>query len=199
MKIYHAIVALIIPLTVLHGDDQPLLADLGSSGGDDLWAKAGPFNKSLANGKLNAPLIDPNYPPQLALFMLSLSYNHLSADADYYNFQSDDVKVEGREVEGSLSSEFHPHAVLEVADRMDGPWKTIGVSPPADGGRAVSVIMKPNAPKAGKYPRNRYCTIDMDPFRPWAYKAKYGRVVLQGGENSQIIALIDLLPPPDQR
>lgn len=81
---------------------------------------------------------------------------------------------------------------------MKGPWKTIGQSPAGESGTAATVSMKPNAPKSRKFPHNTFCAFDMDPFRPWVEKAKYGRVVLRGGEGSQVIALVDLLPPKEK-
>jgi hypothetical protein len=135
--------------------------------GSDAWTKAGSFNRSLPDGPLHAPLVDPLYPPQIDLFNLLWNGEHLSADADYYNLGTEPIRVEGREILDSIGvSNFHPYAELQVSDEMKGPWKTIGHSPAGESGTAATVSMKPNAPKSRKFPHNTFCAFDMDPFRP---------------------------------
>jgi|ERR1043166_1685851 hypothetical protein len=166
------------------------------SDGSDVWTKAKPFNKSLADGPLHAPLVDPLSPPPIDLFSLLWNGQHLKASADYYDLATLPTRVEGRDINNSIGvTYFHPYAKLQISDEMKGPWKTIGESPASNLGTAATVVMLPNAPKVRKFPHNAFCMFDMDPFRPWVQKAKYGRVVLRGGEESQVIALVDLLPP----
>lgn len=196
MNLDKVAIALILVLITFSQSSYP---NEETNAASDVWAKARPFNKSLADGKLHAPLVDPLYPPQIDLFSLSWNGSHLTSSADYYNFGTEPIRVKGREIVDSIGvSYFHPYAELQVSAEMKGPWKTIGRSPAGALGAAATVLMQPNAPKTHKFPHNTFCAFDMDPFRPWVEKAKYGRVVLRGGEESQVIALIDLLPPKTQ-
>jgi hypothetical protein len=156
-----------------------------------------PFNRSLADGPFHAPLVDPRHPPQVDLFSLSWTRGHLKAIADYYDLGTLPISVGGREIIDGIGgvSYFHPYAELQISDGLKGPWETIGQSPAGDSGTAATVLLRPNAPQTHKFPHNTYCAFDVGPFRPWVEKAKYGRVVLRGGEESQVVALVDLLPP----
>lgn len=79
----------------------------------DAWTKARAFNKSLADGPLHAPLVDPLSPPQIDLFSLSWNGEHLECVADYYNLGTRPIRVEGREIIDSIGvSYFHPYAEL---------------------------------------------------------------------------------------
>ena len=169
---------------------------VSATAGSNVWNET--YVKRLDGGYLEGPLSDPEHPPTLELIFLSWDGIKLRASGDYTNLTSLPVEVTGRKVKDEVvgSREFYPCATLEVSDHKTGGWRVIGSSPSSNGGEAASVTMAPNSLDSHPYNRvpNRSCYIDMDAFRGFIGKAKYGRVVLKNGATSQLLVLTDLLP-----
>jgi hypothetical protein len=167
----------------------------------DAWQTAHPFEKPLDAGAITGEPIDFTRPPPLAISHLTSDSAHLDAHADYFKLTPGKVTLHGRRIKDPVGDalRFYPYARLEVSDEPDRGWRVIGCSPMAGQGVETSAVMVPV--KIGvanpQAKRNATCVIDMNPFRPFVGKVRYGRVVLKDGGASQTLGLIDLLPPKD--
>lgn len=155
------------------------------------------FVKRLDGGYIESPIVDRLNPTPLNLITILWDGQRFEASGDYNNLGSKPVQVEGREIESHPGFvDFYPYATLEVSNSKSGNWKMIGTSPRQNEGKAISVLMKPNSLRDHPIPvRNRDCSIEVNAFRRFIGKIRYGRVVLRNGETSQPIVLTDLLPP----
>lgn len=165
----------------------------------DAWQIARGFEKRLDSGAIAGEPIDPSRPPPLAIWLLTSGSGHLDADADYFKLTPGKVTLHGRRIKDPTGDarRFYPYARLEVSDEPDRGWRVIGRSPKAGPGVETAVVIIPV--KIGvanpEAKRNETCVIDMNPFRPFVGKFRFGRVVLKDGGASQTLVLSDLLPP----
>jgi hypothetical protein len=174
-----------------------------SFGADDPWAHAEGYTRRLDAGKIAGEPLDLVNPPALALWLLS--YNgkpgkFLRASADYHNTTATPKKIRGRIISCPRSGhEFYPYVRIEVSDSPDGEWRVIGRSPVASGSEKT-ILMNPDTHGLGGVAlnHNRSCSVDMNAFRPFVGKLRFGRVALDDGGFSQVFALDDLLPPKEE-
>ena len=165
----------------------------------DPWKNASAFGKRLDQATINTEPIDPRNPPPLAIWLLNFGSGQLDVWADYFNLTGVDVTLHGRRIKDPTGDarRFYPYASLEVSDQKDRDWRVIGNSPAEEKGTETVAVMVPV--KIGianpQAQQNETCVIDMNPFRPFVGKFRYGRVVLKDGGTSQVLVLTDLLPP----
>lgn len=102
----------------------------------------------------------------------------------YYNIKSTRFAIDGIETE---EGDFYPHVVCQVADQKDSsPWKTISEAIYRRGKPAIVTVEPRGASKTLK--------IDLDVFRPFVGKGKFGRLLLKNGE-AAVFQIDDLQPP----
>jgi hypothetical protein len=165
----------------------------------DAWQNADSFVKRLDQATIGTDPIDPRHPPTLALWLLSFGSGQLIGLADYFNLSSTEVVLHGRKIVDPIgdAERFYPYASLEVSDQKDRDWRVIGGSPEQGKGVEMATVMVPiriGVPNP-QAERNEACVTDMNPFRAFVGKVRYGRIVLKDGGTSQVIVLTDLLPP----
>jgi hypothetical protein len=165
----------------------------------DPWQNAQLFTKPLDQAVKYGQPINPLTPPLLSVWELIGGSEELTAMADYINLGKKRVTLQGRKIKDTTGDEerFYPYARLEVSDQIDHAWKIIGDSPPQMAGAPVAVTMVPIKigvanRKAGSNPS---CMVDLNPFKKFVGKFRYGRIVLKNGGASQVLGLNDLLPP----
>lgn len=188
---------LILIALISFGTWEGVQADGGEA---DLWATARPFNRSFEFGRWATPFVDDNRPPVLELTGLVWDGRVLWVSAHYHNRGSTEPKyIQGRQIDNEHlgGSSFWPYARLEVSNDRDKQWSVVGSSPSREDGTEVTVPMYPDkaAYVERAMPASPTCDIDLSPFRAFIGKFRYGRVVLEGGGESQFVVLADLLPP----
>jgi hypothetical protein len=164
----------------------------------DVWTRTKSFVKRIDSGNLHGPGYDRYHPPALELGILGWN-GRLSVIAELHNLTSTSIKIKGRDLlfPEYRKPSFYPHASVLVSNELDRGWETIGLSPITSGGTDKVISLAPDAVRlhwSVSARRISQCEIELDDFRPLIGKFKYGRVVLDGGGSSQVIALIDLLP-----
>jgi len=174
---------------------------VGESQEPDPWHDAHLFTKPLDQAVRYGQTIDPLNPPPLSVWELIGDSEELTATADYINLGKKRVTLHGRKIKDATGDEerFYPYVRLEVSNQTDRGWEIIGASPPEMAGVPVTVKMVPVKigvanPTAKSNPS---CMIDLNPFKKFVGKFRYGRIVLEGGGVSQVLGLNDLLPPED--
>ena len=165
----------------------------------DVWTTTKSFVKAIDSGNLHAPLIDRYHPPALELDTL-LWNRRLTVSGELHNIGLKPVKIRGYEVIYPESGKaFYPLCTLQVSNEIDRGWEApaIGLSPVTSGGMEKVISLAPDSVRL-KWSvlarRISHCEIELDDFRPLIGKFKYGRVVLDSGGSSQVLALVDLLP-----
>jgi hypothetical protein len=165
------------------------------------WHNAHLFTKPLDQAVKFGEPINPLKPPRLSVSFLIGDSVELTASADYINLGTKRVRLHGRMIKDRTGGarRFYPYARLEVSDQSDRGWEVIGRSPSATSGVPRIAVMVPV--KLGvanpQAKTNESCMIDMNPFRKYVGKFRYGRIVLKDGGTSQVLGLNELLPPKD--
>jgi hypothetical protein len=105
----------------------------------------------------------------------------------YFNGKSVPSTIEGIE---TSDGDFYPQVSFQVADNEQGSqWKTIEASISRPGKSTKLTVAPKSASKALK--------VDLDVFRPYIGKGKYGRLLLKTGESA--VFQIDDLQPPEKK
>lgn len=160
----------------------------------DIWTLGTSFNKRIdlySHGH-------PDRPPTLELIFLSWNLGQLTVIGDFHNPTTVPLRVEGYLITDSDGMKnFYPRATLEVSDAIDSHWQSIGMSPSVIKNVETMISVPPDS--RPQRTGHLHFVVNLDPFRRVIGKAKYCRVVLSDGQSSQILALTDLLPDPDDQ
>ena len=144
------------------------------------------WTRGLPIGEVGA---DERKEPERFVLAVWGGYDHrdLHGVCTYSNGTSRTVILEGIE---TTDGDFYPKVLSQVADQKENPeWKTIatGIS------RAGKVVTITVEPKTASGPLK----VDLDVFRPFVGKGKFGRLVLKNGEAA--VFQSDDLQPPEKR
>jgi hypothetical protein len=148
-----------------------------------LHAVLGSWTRGLPIGEIAA---DERKPPES--FVLAVwsgdDEGHVHGICMFFNGKSVSAILEGTE---TSDGDFYPQVSTQVGDSdHGGEWKTLkpSVSP---SGRVAARTIRPQE-------ASRPLKVDLDVFRPFIGKKKYGRLLLRTGE-ATVFQIDDLQPP----
>ena len=134
-----------------------------------------------------AHLINPEDRTRFGLVSISAGRDYFEGTAEFENYIKGNPDPAPAVIKGARlpNGSFWPFATLQVSDSMEGPWQTIGRSAVAGEPATITVA-------AGKIISD--LAIDLSAFRPVRRQKRWGRIVLETGDDA-VIELKELLPP----
>jgi hypothetical protein len=157
----------------------------------DLWTLGESFSKRIdlySRGESQER-------PELELTFLSWNLGRLTVAGDFHNLKDSPWHIKGYTITDSFGiAGFYPLATLEVANDVNGPWKTVSLSPSVIRGVEKDVTV---LPERARPTRLQPFVIELDPLRRRLAKFMYFRVIIANDRTSQVLAMTDLLPEKD--
>jgi hypothetical protein len=162
---------------------------------------------TLTNGQAAAFEMENLLPPAVPPHAWDMTVNFLEGDPPNLPFAVVEINSLGEDLlavceyldeEGTAATSingtqtpdghFWPYVIAQIATDYNGVWKTIGRPPNV--GKQATVSIPPKDVDAKLY-------IDLEIFRPFIGKFRYGRVILEIGKAAPF-ELHNLLPPEEK-
>ncbi|CAN5461907.1 hypothetical protein BH18VER1_BH18VER1_17220 [soil metagenome] len=143
-------------------------------------ARGDNWTRSLLHGYVPDPLVKP---PLYFVTISSIGEHLVGSCALHETTKAAAITIAGS---ADASGDFYPSAYLQLGDTLDGKWSTVGRT--RSKGRHLVRRIKPGGSDIDLH-------VDLDKFRAYIGKAKYGRAVLESGHSA--VFLIDCLLPPE--
>lgn len=108
---------------------------------------------------------------------------HVYGLCTFYNTKLALTAIDGVE---TSNGDFYPNVIAQVSNDKRGTWETLKTSPTILGKDVTITVEAKGA--------SRTLMVDLDVFRPFIGKLRYGRLLLKTGERATF-ELADLRPP----
>ena len=137
-----------------------------------------------ARGISYTPMPGERHSP-FEMIMASSHEGRLSGGFIYVARRHRDDPAPAAELKGEAREDvFWPNVVLQVGPDGEGPWETVGRSATGTDTLKIKRAAKPELFK-----------VQLDAFRPFIGRMRFGRVVLESGE-AALVDLEQMLTPP---